>query len=949
MAETFTKEIFVKGAREHNLKNIDVRIPRDKLVVVTGLSGSGKSSLAFDTIYAEGQRRYVESLSSYARQFLEQMQKPDVEFIEGLPPTISIEQRSRGTNPRSTVATTTEIYDYLRLLFARVGQPHCPKCRKPITQQTPQRIVDEVLSIPEGTHIIILAPLVRGQKGEHREVLNRIRREGFVRARIDGDIKEIRDIPKLDKRRKHRIEAVVDRLVVKPEIHTRLQDSVELALRMGESMLIVASRDKKGWSDNLYSQLYACADCGISLEELEPRIFSFNSPYGACPTCGGLGTRLELDEDLIVSDPSLSLTDGAVEAWRRGGKRMNIYYARKLREFAAHFDFPIHTPYRRIPEKLRECLMYGTDDDISETTGYHFEGVIPNLERRFENTQSEYVKARIHSYMSELPCPSCKGARLKPASLAVTVGEKNIRQVTEMSVEGAADFFGGIKLSREKQEIAKPILKEVRERLSFMISVGLGYLTLDRRSGTLSGGEAQRIRLATQVGSGLVGVCYVLDEPTIGLHQRDNSKLLDTLRRLRDLGNTVIIVEHDEATIRSAEHIIDIGPGAGGHGGTIVAQGSLEEILENRESLTSAYLRGDRSIKLPRKRRKQRRRHIVRLVGAREHNLKDLTIDFPLGLIICVTGVSGSGKSTLVNEILHRGLMRHLHHSREKPGQHDKILGADKIDKVIAIDQSPIGRTPRSNPATYTGVFTEIRKLFGLLPEAKIRGYGPGRFSFNTTGGRCEACQGQGTKRIEMHFLPDVYVTCEDCRGTRYDRETLEIRYKGKNISEVLDMPVEEAMRFFANHPKIKRILQTLYDVGLGYVALGQPSTTLSGGEAQRVNLSTELAKPATGNTFYILDEPTTGLHFDDIHKLLEVLNRLADRGNTVVVIEHNPDVIKTADHIIDLGPEGGDDGGYVVCTGTPEEVAKNPKSYTGQFLAEHVFNAEKSGLKKQA
>jgi excinuclease ABC subunit A len=942
-----SKEIFVKGAREHNLKNIDVRIPRDRLVVITGLSGSGKSSLAFDTIYAEGQRRYVESLSSYARQFLEQMQKPDVEFIEGLPPTISIEQRAASANPRSTVATTTEIYDYMRLLFARIGLPHCPKCRRPIARQTPGQIVDDILRNPEGTKIILLAPLARGQKGEHRDIINRVRREGFVRARIDGEIMDVKDVPEIDKRKKHSIEAVVDRLVVRSEIRARLQESVELCLKMGEGIMALARQAGNSWEDVTYSQLYACPECGISLEELEPRIFSFNSPYGACPKCDGLGTRLELDEDLIVPDHNLSLKDGAINAWRKGGKRMNIFYNRKLRRFAADFGVSVTTPFASIPENIRDILLYGTDEEQEREHGAWFEGVVPNLMRRFERTDSEYVKARILSYMSELPCPACKGARLKPTSLAVTINDRNIKEVTEFSVEMAHEFFSSLKLNAEEEQIARQVLKEIRERLSFMLSVGLSYLTLDRRSGTLSGGEAQRIRLATQVGSGLVGVCYVLDEPTIGLHQRDNAKLLATLVRLRDLGNTVIVVEHDEGTIRSADHIIDMGPGAGEHGGMVVSQGAPEEIIGDAASLTGKYLRGDLRIPLPRKRRKPEKSEYITVVGAKEHNLKDLTVGIPLGLMVCVAGVSGSGKSTLINEILYRGLMRALYNSGEKPGAHDKILGVDKIDKVIAIDQSPIGRTPRSNPATYTGVFTYIRELYAMVAEAKMRGYDAGRFSFNVKGGRCESCQGQGTKKIEMHFLPDVYVVCEECKGTRYERETLEIRYKGKNISEVLDMRVEEALKFFANFPKIRRLLQTLDDVGLGYVALGQSSTTLSGGEAQRVKLATELGKPATGKTLYILDEPTTGLHFADISKLLDVLNRLVDMGNTIVVIEHNLDVIKTADHIIDLGPEGGEAGGCVVACGTPEQVIRNEKSYTGSFLKKHLERQRNNRPKK--
>jgi excinuclease ABC subunit A len=735
---------------------------------------------------------------------------------------------------------------------------------------------------------------------------------------------------------------VVDRLVIKDEISTRLQESVELCLKMGEGIMVAARQVSGEWRDTAYSELYACPECGISLEELEPRIFSFNSPYGACPKCGGLGTRLELDKELIISDPSLSLKEGAISAWRKGGKRMNIWYNRKLRRFAAEFGVPMNTPYERLPEEIRDILMYGTSEEEEEKYGAWFEGVVPNLMRRFEKTDSEYVKARILSYMSELPCPACKGARLRPTSLAVTIDGRNIMETTRLSVEQAYEFFSNLKLNAEQEQIAQQVLKEIRQRLSFMLSVGLSYLTLDRRSGTLSGGEAQRIRLATQVGSGLVGVCYVLDEPTIGLHQRDNRKLLDTLTRLRDMGNTVIVVEHDEQTIRTANHVIDMGPAAGEHGGRIVAQGTVKEITASKESLTGAYLRRSLYIPTPRKRRKPAKTDYLMVVGAREHNLKNLTVGIPLGLLVCVAGVSGSGKSTLVSETLYRSLMRALHNSGEKPGLHDKILGTDKIDQVIAINQSPIGRTPRSNPATYTGVFTHVRKLYAMVPEAKMRGYGPGRFSFNVRGGRCEACRGQGTKKIEMHFLPDVYVVCEECKGTRYERETLEIRYKGKNIADVLEMRVEEALKFFANFPKIRHILQTLDDVGLGYVALGQASTTLSGGEAQRVKLSSELARPSTGKTLYILDEPTTGLHFADIGKLLEVLNRLVDMGNTVLVIEHNPDVLKTADFIIDLGPEGGNAGGYIVAAGTPEQIMKNGKSYTGQFLKKHITNERK-------
>ncbi|HUW58124.1 MAG TPA: excinuclease ABC subunit UvrA [Planctomycetota bacterium] len=934
------KVIAVRGAAEHNLKHIDVDIPRDRLVVITGLSGSGKSSLAFDTLYAEGQRRYVESLSAYARQFLQQMQKPDVEYIEGLPPTISIEQRSGLGTPRSTVATTTEIYDYMRLLYARVGEPHCPKCGKPISQQTPQQIVHEVLRLPEGTRIMVMSPLVRGRKGEHKDVFQHVRREGFVRARIDGEVTDLKRAKPLDKNRAHTVEAVVDRLVLKDGVRSRLADSIETALTLGEGLVVIAVQQTPDtWEDHVFSELYACVDCNISIEELSPRLFSFNSPYGACLTCDGLGTRLEFDPDLIVPDPGVSLADGAIDAWRRGGKRMAIYYSRVLRNFCHDFGVSRSTPFNKLPNDIQKVLLHGTTPKQAKKYGVRrFEGVLPNLERRFERTASEYVKQRLHGYMSELACPDCGGARLRPESLAVTIDGHNIHQITRMSIAEALAMFEGLRLTAERKVIAHQILKEIRARLGFMVDVGLSYLTLDRISRTLAGGEAQRIRLATQVGSGLVGVCYVLDEPSIGLHQRDNRRLLDTLVRLRDLGNTVIVVEHDEETIRSADHIIDLGPGAGAHGGEVVAQGPLEAILAEKRSVTGAYLGGREQIDVPPTRRKILKGDAVTVYGAREHNLKNITVKVPLGVFTCVTGVSGSGKSTLVSEILHRALMRRLHHSsRVKPGDHDRLSGVDRIDKVIEIDQSPIGRTPRSNPATYTNVLDLIRQLFARIREAKIRGYKPGRFSFNVKGGRCEACQGQGTKKIEMHFLPDIYVVCEECKGRRFNRETLEIRWKGKNIAEVLDMTVEEALRFFTNFPKVKRILETLYDVGLGYVQLGQSSTTLSGGEAQRVKLASELGKASTGRTFYILDEPTTGLHFADIHRLLHVLNRLTDLGNTALVIEHNMDVIKCADWIIDLGPEGGDAGGEIVAEGTPEQVAKHPTSYTGKVLKAHL------------
>ena len=929
------RSIIVHGAREHNLKNIHVEIPRDKLVVVTGISGSGKSSLAFDTIYAEGQRRYVESLSAYARQFLEQMRKPDVDYIEGLPPTISIEQRSGVSNPRSTVATTTEIFDYLRLLYARVGEPHCYKCGRKIAQQSPAQIVNRVLRLDKGTRVMLLAPVVRGRKGEHKDAIDSAKRQGFVRLRVDGEIVDIGAVPSLDKNKKHEIEVVVDRLVIKAGIRSRLADSAELALKVGEGLLTVAAQEGGKWEDHIFSELYACPICGVSLPELTPRMFSFNSPYGACPACDGLGTKLEFDPDLIVSDKSLSLFDGAVEAWRRTGVQMARWYWHVIRRFCDDFGADGNVPYRRFSKRLKKILIYGTDEKDIVKFGAKFTGVIPDLTRRFRKTESEHIKRRLHSYMSELPCPSCGGSRLRPESMAVTVNRKAIYALTRMSIEEAARFFKKVALSKEKAEIARLVLKEIRRRLSFLIDVGLAYITLDRRSATLSGGEAQRIRLATQVGSGLVGVCYALDEPSIGLHQKDNRKLIRTLKNLRDLGNTVIVVEHDETTIRSADHVVDLGPGAGAHGGWVVAEGVLGEVLKSSDSLTSQYLRGELSIELPGDRRPVSESNAITVKGARANNLKNINVSFPLGGFLCVTGVSGSGKSTLVDEILRKALARRIYGSGEKPGAHDSIAGATKIDKVIVIDQSPIGRTPRSNPATYTNVFSHIRALFAESREARIRGYKPGRFSFNVKGGRCEACQGQGTKKIEMHFLPDVYVICEECKGTRFNRETLEVKFKAKNIAEVLDMTVEEALAHFANFPKVVRLFRSLNDVGLGYIKLGQSSTTLSGGEAQRVKLASELGKVATGRTLYILDEPTTGLHFADIKRLVDVLNRLADMGNTVIVIEHHLDVIKMADYIIDLGPEGGEKGGEVVAKGTPEEVARSRKSYTGKFLRE--------------
>jgi excinuclease ABC subunit A len=926
------KYITILGAREHNLRGIDVKIPRDQLVVITGLSGSGKSSLAFDTIYAEGQRKYVESLSAYARQFLEQMKKPDVESIEGLPPTIAIEQRSGGHNPRSTVATTTEIYDYLRLLFARTGTPHCWVCGKKISTQHAGQIVDALMAEPEGTRLQVCAPLTRGQKGQHTEIFDRIRREGFVRVRVDGTMHELKDVPTLDKNRAHTIEAIVDRIVIRDGIRSRLADSVEIALALGEGVVLILQEEKKEqWRETYFSEKYACLEHPeASMPELTPRCFSFNSPYGACRSCDGLGTILEFDPDLIVPDTNLSLTEGAIDAWRHGGKRMNIFYNRLLSRFCRHYQISPTTPFKNIPASVRKTLMYGDTDESGEPG---FEGVIPNLTRRFENTDSDFVKARLHGFLSEQPCQECGGARLRRESLAVKIEGKNIHDITLMSITEAFAFFNELKFGREAAQIARQILKELRHRLAFMLNVGLDYLTLNRASGTLSGGEAQRIRLATQVGSALVGVCYVLDEPSIGLHHRDNQKLIGTLRKLTDIGNTVVVVEHDEDTMYAADHIIDMGPAAGAHGGEVVAAGAVQDIIACDRSLTGKYLSGQRQIALPKKRRKVNIKYCIELCGVEQNNLKDIDVQFPLGVFVCVTGVSGSGKSSLVSQVLLPAVRRRLYNSREKPGKFKKLLGTTRIDKVIQIDQNPIGRTPRSNPATYTGVFDLIRQLFSKTREAKIRGYSPGRFSFNVKGGRCESCQGQGTRKIEMHFLPDVYVECEQCKGTRYNGETLEIRYRGMNIADVLAMPVENALSFFENFPKITHLLQALNDVGLGYMSLGQASTTLSGGEAQRVKLAAELGKPSTGHTLYVLDEPTTGLHIADIQNLLNVLNRLVDKGNTALVIEHNLDVIKMADYIIDLGPEGGEAGGQVIATGSPEDIAKSPQSYTGKFL----------------
>jgi excinuclease ABC subunit A len=920
--------IFVKGAKEHNLKNIDVKIPRDSLCVVTGLSGSGKSSLAFDTIYAEGQRRYVESLSSYARQFIDQMQKPSVDYIEGLSPTISIEQRTAGKNPRSTVGTQTEIYDHLRVLFARVGVQHCPGCGKEISAQSSQQIVDLIMRQAPGTRIMILAPLVDGRKGEHIEIMKGARKEGLIRLRLDGDIIDIGDrIPALNKKVKHIIQAVVDRLVIKDNIRTRLSDSVETALKIGRGVILVGVLDQAGniKKEILFSEHNACSDCGISFERLAPRNFSFNSPYGACPSCNGLGNKIEIDPDLVVPDRTEELLR-AVTPWKRGGKGVVLHFRRQLRRLARYYGFDSNIVFEKLSSRQKKMVLYGDPDS-------GFEGVIPNLERRFHETESDFMKEMIGSFMSVQPCPKCEGQRLKKESLSVLIGGRNIARVCELSVTAAKDFFNGLELDQMRRTIAEEALKEIKSRLDFMVNVGLGYLTLDRPSNTLSGGEDQRIRLATQIGAGLVGVLYVLDEPSIGLHQKDNDKLLDTLVSLRDLGNTLVVVEHDEATIRKADHIIDLGPGAGEYGGKVVAQGKLADILKSRSSLTGKYLRGDLKIEAPSERRGYVGKKFLEIRGAAEHNLKGIDVKIPLGIFNCVTGVSGSGKSTLVDDILYRALARVLYRSKEKPGKHKSIKGVNNVDKVIVIDQSPIGRTPRSNPATYTGAFGPIRALFSGLPEARMRGYRPGRFSFNVKGGRCESCQGDGVKKIEMHFLPDVYVECQVCRGKRFNDQTLEIRYKGYNISEILDMSVENALEVFENIPAVKSRLKTLYSVGLGYIRLGQQATTLSGGEAQRVKLATELSKKATGKTLYILDEPTTGLHFADIHKLLDVLHELVSAGNTVLVIEHNLDVIRSADHIIDLGPGGGDSGGELVVSGTPEEVASTPASYTGAYL----------------
>mgnify|MGYP004509493877 FL=1 len=933
-------EIFVKGARENNLKNIDIAIPRDKLVVITGLSGSGKSSLAFDTIYAEGQRRYVESLSSYARMFLGQMDKPDVDYIEGLSPAISIDQKTTSKNPRSTVGTVTEIYDYLRLLWARVGVPHCPKCGREIRRQTVDQIIDQILALPEGTRIQVLAPVVRGRKGEHAKVLEDARRSGYVRVRVDGSLYDLSEEIKLDKNSKHTLEIVVDRLILRSDITSRLTDSVETASGLTGGLVTVnLLREER---DITFSQNYACEDCGISIEELTPRLFSFNNPFGACPTCTGLGVQQKVDATLIVPDESKSVLDGAIQAPGWASIRSDGVSRMYFEALAKRYSFSLRTPWKDLSAEVKHIILYGTggekltleyDQPRGKGTLYQaFEGIAPNLERRYRETQSEASKKEIEEYLADCPCPACRGRRLRPEALAVTVGGKSIHDATVLPVSAAADFFGALELEGNQKLIAAQILKEIRSRLHFLTSVGLGYLTLARSSATLSGGESQRIRLATQIGSSLMGVLYILDEPSIGLHQRDNDKLLATLRQLRDLGNTLIVVEHDEDTMRAADYLIDIGPGAGSHGGTVVAAGTPQEVMANPESLTGQYLAGKKRIPLPLARR-QGNGAFLTVRGARENNLRGIDVSVPLGTFTCVTGVSGSGKSSLVNEIIFKKLGLELNRMKTHPGKFDSMEGLESLDKVICIDQSPIGRTPRSNPATYTNLFNDIRDLFADTPDAKARGYQPGRFSFNTRGGRCEACGGDGLLKIEMHFLADVYVPCEVCRGKRYNRETLEVKYKGKSIADVLDMTVEEALDFFAAVPKIAQRLKTLMDVGLGYVRLGQSSTTLSGGEAQRVKLATELSRRSTGRTIYILDEPTTGLHSDDVKRLLEVLQRLVDAGNTVLVIEHNLDVIKSADYLIDLGPEGGSGGGTVIAAGTPEEVAACPESYTGQYL----------------
>jgi len=940
--------IIIKGARQHNLKNIDVEIPRDRLVVITGLSGSGKSSLAFDTIYAEGQRRYVESLSAYARQFLGQMDKPDVDYIEGLSPAISIDQKTASRNPRSTVGTVTEIYDYLRLLFARIGVPHCPKCGREISQQTVQQIVDQLMRLPEGSRIQILSPVVRDRKGEYRKILQDIRREGFVRVRVDGEVRDVTESIELDRYKMHRIEIIVDRIRIREGIEARLADSVEVALKHGDGVVVI---DVVDGQEMVFSEKFACPDCGVSIQELTPRMFSFNSPYGACPVCTGLGSTLNVDPDLVF-DFDRSINEGGILPW--GVPTRFSYLQGLLSAISEAYSIDLGAPIRDLTEEQRRILLYGADDrtflvrykdrhDRMREWRSRFEGIVNNLERRYREADSEYVREEIEKYMTSRECPACGGTRLKPEVLAVTVAGLSIVDITKMSVKECLRFFDSLQLTEKQQAIARQVIKEICARLSFLVNVGLDYITLDRASSTLSGGEAQRIRLATQIGSSLVGVVYILDEPSIGLHPRDNGKLIETLKNLRDLGNTVIVVEHDRETIMSADYVIDIGPGAGAEGGRVVCCGPVEDILKCDQSVTGQYLSGKLRVPVPRTRRRGNGKHLI-VKGARENNLKNIDVDFPLGMFIVVTGVSGSGKSTLVNEILYKALANKLNRAVTRPGQHAEIIGYDNLDKVINIDQAPIGRTPRSNPATYTGVFGPIRELFSMTPEARARGYKPGRFSFNVKGGRCEACKGDGIIKIEMHFLPDVYVPCEVCKGKRYNRETLEVKYKGKTIADVLDMTVSEALRFFESIPTIRRKLEVLEDVGLGYIRLGQPATTLSGGEAQRIKLSAELSKRSTGRTLYILDEPTTGLHFADVHRLLDVLNRLTDAGNTVVVIEHNLDVIKSADYVIDLGPEGGEEGGRIVATGTPEELSRVPESYTGMYLRP-LLEAEGAGV----
>ena len=940
-----SEQIIVRGAREHNLKNLHVEIPRDRLVVITGLSGSGKSSLAFDTIYAEGQRRYVESLSAYARQFLEQMEKPDVDTIEGLSPAISIEQKTTSKNPRSTVGTVTEIHDYLRVLFARIGRPHCPQCGKEIRSQTVQQIVDQIMALPPGTRLQILSPIIRGRKGEYRKEFEHLRKSGYVRVKVDGTLRDLNEEIILDKNKKHTLEVLVDRLVVKEKAEKRLADSLATALSLSQG---IAKAEVGGGEELVFSEKFACVDCGVSYPEISPRMFSFNNPYGACPECDGLGTKMYFDPDLIVPNKDLSIREGAVIPWQG---RSSLHFHQTLESLAEHYHIDLYAPFKTLSPQVQKVILYGSNeeqikfyDDRDDRRHFYFrefEGLIPNLERRYRETDSEIIREEMERFMNIHPCPVCRGARLRQESLFVRINGLNIHQVTEKSIREALGFFGGLELSTREREIARRILKEISERLGFLVNVGLDYLTLSRPSATLSGGESERIRLATQIGSGLVGVLYILDEPSIGLHQRDNARLLSTLKRLRDLGNTILVVEHDEETILNADYVLDLGPGAGVNGGMVVFSGTPQELLRAENSLTGQYLSGRLKIPIPKSRRKPKGKYLA-LVNASENNLKNITVKIPLGLFTCVTGVSGSGKSTLILDTLYRALAQRIYHAKERPGRMRELQGTSEVDKVIEIDQSPIGRTPRSNPATYTGVFTYIRELFAQLPESRARGYRPGRYSFNVKGGRCEACGGDGIIKIEMHFLPDIYVTCEVCRGKRYNRETLEVQYKGKSIWDVLDMTVDQALKFFEYLPKIRGKLQTLTDVGMGYIKLGQQATTLSGGEAQRVKLSRELSKRSTGRTVYILDEPTTGLHFDDIRKLLDVLNRLADSGNTVIVIEHNLEVIKTADHVIDLGPEGGDAGGELIAEGAPEEVAKVPQSYTGQFLR-RIFDRERT------